>query len=96
MVVGICKLDIHILNSPQNLKDKRRIIKGLKDKIANKFNVSVSEIDNHDLWHRSSIGIASVSNIKKVAEEIIYKIIYLIEKEPDIEITEKLIEFINI
>ncbi|HHF58000.1 MAG TPA: DUF503 domain-containing protein, partial [candidate division WOR-3 bacterium] len=52
MLVGVLILDLYIPAS-NSLKDKRGILKRLKDRIRNKFNVSVSEIDDQDVWRRA-------------------------------------------
>ena len=73
MIVGLLTLDLHIPES-HSLKEKRFVIKSLTDRIRNKFNVSVSEVDANDLWQRSVIGIAYISNetvmINRVFEQI--------------------------
>jgi uncharacterized protein YlxP (DUF503 family) len=73
MLVGLLTLDLHIPHS-NSLKEKRLVIKSLIDRIRNKFNVSVAEVDSNNLWQRSVIGIAYVSNetvmIHKVFEKI--------------------------
>ena len=61
MIVGLLTLDLHIPEA-NSLKSKRRVIKSLIEKIKNKFNVSISEVDMQNLWQRSVIGIAYVSN----------------------------------
>ena len=73
MIVGLLTLDLHIPGS-NSLKSKRMVIKSLIQRIKNKFNVSVSEVDMQNLWQRSVIGIAYVSNetvmINRVFEKI--------------------------
>jgi len=73
MIVGLLTLDLHIFES-HSLKEKRFVIKSLIDRIKNKFNVSVAEVDANDLWQRSVIGIAFVTNetvmVNKVFEQI--------------------------
>ncbi len=73
MIVGLLTLDLHIPEA-NSLKSKRQVIKSLIDRIKNKFNVSVSEVDAQNLWQRSIIGIAFVANetviINKVFEKI--------------------------
>jgi len=73
MIVGLLTLDLHIYES-HSLKEKRLVIKSLIDRIKNKFNVSAAEVDANDLWQRSVIGIACVSNetvmINKVFDQI--------------------------
>ena len=73
MIVGLLTLDLHIPEA-NSLKSKRMVIKSLIQRIKNKFNVSVSEVDMQNLWQRSVIGIAFVSNetvmINRVFEKI--------------------------
>jgi len=73
MVVGLLKLELFI-PAATSLKDKRQIVKSILGKVENKYNVSVSEVDNHDLWQRVTIGIAHVSETgnqtKKVLDHI--------------------------
>ncbi len=73
MIVGLLTLDLHIPEA-NSLKSKRMVIKSLIDRIRNKFNVSVAEVDANNLWQRSVIGIAYVANetliINKVFEKI--------------------------
>lgn len=73
MIVGLLTLDLHIPEA-NSLKSKRLVIRSLIDRIRNKFNVSISEVDANDLWQRSVIGIAYVANetviINKVFEKI--------------------------
>ena len=73
MIVGLLTLDLHIPEA-NSLKSKRMVIKSLIDRIKNRFNVSVAEVDAQNLWQRSVIGIAYVSNetvmINRVFEKI--------------------------
>ncbi len=73
MIVGLLTLDLHIPEA-NSLKSKRVVVKSLIDRIKNKFNVSVAEVDAQNLWQRCIIGIAFVSNetvmIHKVFEKI--------------------------
>lgn len=59
MVVGVLKLTLFL---PENhsLKGKRGVIKKIKARVANEFNVSIVECDAHDLWQRAVLGIAQV------------------------------------
>lgn len=76
MPVGLLTLEIHIQDS-QSLKDKRQVLRSLKDKLRHRFNVAVAELDHQDLWQRSVIGVVSISadeshleqSLRAVAEE---------------------------
>ena len=61
MHTGTCKIELY-LPMNQDLKGKRRIVKSLTTQIRLKFNVSVSEIENNELWQIATIGIAVISN----------------------------------
>ncbi len=59
MVVGVLKLTLYL---PENhsLKGKRGVIKKIKARVANTFNVSVAECDAHDLWQRAVVGVCMI------------------------------------
>ena len=61
MHTGTCKIELY-LPMNQDLKGKRRIVKSLSDQIRSRFNVSVSEIEDNELWQIATIGIAIISN----------------------------------
>ena len=61
MAIGLLTLDIYIADS-HSLKDKRQVLRSLKDRLRGRFNVAVAELDHHDNWQRAQIGIVSISN----------------------------------
>ncbi|MCK4299889.1 MAG: DUF503 domain-containing protein [Planctomycetes bacterium] len=61
MVVGTLRLSL-LLRGSHSLKDKRRVVRGLKDRIRARFNVSIAEVDSQDSHQRAEIGVAMVSN----------------------------------
>ena len=79
MIVSVCKISL-VLPS-RSLKEKRRIIKSILGKTSNKFNVSISEVAQNEVWGRSVIGISSVSSSLRHGEESIEKVIRFIESE---------------
>ena len=68
-MVGVCRIELFIPGS-QSLKDKRQVVKRLTSKISHRFNVSVSEVDHHDLWQRGTIAVAHVSNTQADVERL--------------------------
>lgn len=87
--IGVCRLKIHIPGS-QSLKDKRSIVKSLTSRLQKQFNISIAEVDDHDLWQIATIGIACVSNHNYRVDEVINSVISTIEHDyPTIEIIEK-------
>ena len=59
--VGRCDLDLHIDNC-QSLKDKRRIVSSLKEKLKQRYNVAVCEFGDLSLWQRARLGLVTCSN----------------------------------
>lgn len=70
MVVAVVTWELH-LSGCQSLKDKRRIMKSLKDRLHNRFNVSVAETDYQDLWQRAELSCCVVSTDKRHAESVL-------------------------
>ena len=58
-VIALLTIDVHIPHA-QSLKDKRMIVRRLKDRLRSKFNVAVSEVDHQDLWQRSQLSVVTV------------------------------------
>ena len=61
VVIALLTIDIHIPHA-QSLKDKRMVLRRLKDRLRSKFNVSVSEVDHQDLWQRSQVSVVTVGS----------------------------------
>ena len=61
MVVGVLRLVLYL---PENhsLKGKRAVLRSIKQRVANKFNVSIAETEDQDSWQRATLGIAQVGN----------------------------------
>lgn len=61
MIIGVLSVDLAIPEA-QSLKNKRRVILSLKERLRQRYNVSVAEIDFQDMHQRCKLGIATVSN----------------------------------
>ena len=82
MVVGICRVELHIPDN-DSLKGKRQVLRSIKDKVRNKFNVSIAEVDGQDLWQQAILGISCVSSSASHANEVLSKVINLIDQNHD-------------
>lgn len=78
MTVGTCRVELHIAGN-RSLKGKRRVVKSIKDRVQGRFNVSIAEVDRLDDWQRATLGIACVSNNSRLVDEILSKVVNLIE-----------------
>jgi uncharacterized protein YlxP (DUF503 family) len=74
MPVGLLILELHIPDA-QSLKDKRQVLRSLKDKLRREFNVAVAELDHHDAWQRSVVGVVTLSNEEKHVRESLQKVL---------------------
>ncbi|MFH1681263.1 MAG: DUF503 domain-containing protein [Candidatus Eisenbacteria bacterium] len=93
MILGTCRIHLFI-PSAGSLKGKRSVVKGLKDRIRARFNVSVAEIEDQELWQRAVIGVAVVSNEQKHADQTLAAVLRLVEGEPRAEVTDCRVEFL--
>jgi uncharacterized protein YlxP (DUF503 family) len=85
MKIGSCIVEIYIPTT-SSLKEKRSVVKGLKDRIRSKFNVSVSEIDRNDNHKTSVIAVATVSRERKHVDKVLSSIVNFMEKQKQFEI----------
>jgi uncharacterized protein YlxP (DUF503 family) len=85
LVVGTCLVSLHIPNSG-SLKAKRLVLRRLKDRVRNKFNVSIAEVDGFDLWQRTTLGIAVVSKDRRFADKVISSVVGVIESDTSISV----------
>ena len=96
MHVGVCRIKVRL---PENLslKGKRQVLKSIISRVGSKFNVSVAEVDDNDLWQLATIGIACVSNDKRHVDEVLSKVVnFITESRFDIEILDCEIEILPI
>lgn len=69
-----------------SLKDKRRVLKSLLQRTRNRFNVSIAEIGDNDVWRSSVIGISVVSNDGTQCNKVLDTVLDALECEPEIEV----------
>ncbi|MEA3488924.1 MAG: DUF503 domain-containing protein [Candidatus Omnitrophota bacterium] len=87
MNVGILTIDIHLRESGC-LKDKRRVLRRLKDRMRNNFNVSVAEIGDADKWQKAVLAVAVVSKGKKHVSECLDKIMNFVREDKRITVVD--------
>ncbi|MFB5660523.1 DUF503 domain-containing protein [Alteribacillus sp. HJP-4] len=86
-MIGAVHCECMIYNA-QSLKEKRSVLKSVVTRLRQKLNVSVSEMDHHDLWQRTAISIVCISNSRQEAEKELQKALELIDRYPELERTE--------
>ena len=79
MHVGICKLTLH-LPEVSSLKDKRQVARSLSDRIRNRFNVAIAEVEDMDRRQRLTLGISCVSNDRGHADAMLSNLLDFVEQ----------------
>jgi uncharacterized protein len=91
MFIGVCTIEMHIPESG-SLKTKRHSLKSLKDRIRAKFNVSVAEVDDNDLWQKASLAVAAVSNDRSHLNQTLDHVLNLVRSVPEVNLLDYHIE----
>jgi uncharacterized protein YlxP (DUF503 family) len=78
VIVGLITWELH-LAACHSLKEKRQIVKSLKDRLHQRFNVSAAETDHHDLWQRAELSAVVVTTDRQHAEQVLREADRLVE-----------------
>ena len=95
MAIAFLTLEIRI-EAAHSLKDKRQVLRSLKDKLRASFNVSVAELDAADLWQRATVGVVSISGSRDYLRGLMEKVersATRIANNAGAEITDSFIEY---
>ena len=94
--VGVARLELHI---PENgsLKTKRMVVRSVVQRVRNRFNVAVAEVDTQDVWEVATLGIVCVSDDPRHSNEMLSKVLAFIESERlDAEVGDVQMELIAV
>ncbi len=88
MNIGAARITLRISHS-HSLKDKRRVVNSLRQRVRSKFNVGIAEVELNDAWQTLTLGIVCVSNSAVHAAQMVDRVIEFIESErPDAEMVD--------
>ena len=73
MIVGVSQIDVHLPNA-HSLKDKRAVMKSLRDQLRGRFNIAVAELDANEKWQRATIGIAAVGDERSYVQGLLAEV----------------------
>ena len=93
MVIGCLQAKLSI-PAARSLKDKRMVLRSLKDRMMNKMNVSVAEVDHQDVWKSAVIAVVTVAAEKDVVEKRIADAGDFIRSNPEVVLIDLLVEMI--
>ena len=91
--VAVGTVELH-LPDVGSLKGKRHVLKGLKEKLRHRFEISVAEVEHQDLWQRATLALACVSGDSRHANEVISKALDFIEDNLDGYVTDIHVEIL--
>ena len=89
--VAVGTVELH-LPGVGSLKDKRHVLKGVKEKVRQRFEVSVAEVNHQDTWQRATLAVAYVSGDSRHANEVVSKALDFIEANVDGDVIDVQIE----
>ena len=92
--VALCLVRLH-LPSVGSLKEKRMLLRSLKDRLRDGFNVSVAEVEHQDLWQRSTLGIVGIASSRRPLEQTFEAIQAEIERRAPGEVLSCDVEYLS-
>ncbi len=92
--MGVCQIDLFIGES-RSLKGKRQVLRKILDRAKSKFNVSIAEVGDHELWQRAEVGFCVVGNDRRFVDSALSKILSFIEQLHVAEITRAETEILH-
>ena len=95
MVIGVCQLEL-FLHGNFSLKGKRQVLKSIVQRARQRFNISIAEVEDQDLWQKAVLGICAVSNDRQRVNSILDQVVNFIEDTQLTRVAESQIEIINI
>jgi len=93
VTVGLLQLEL-LIPASRSLKGKRRVLKSIKDRARSKFNISIAEIDDHDVWNKAVLAACCVSNDVRHCNETLSKVVNFIESNHESELHDYHIEML--
>ena len=91
MTVGIARLTLFIPGS-HSLKEKRMVLRRVKDRTRGKFNVAIAEVEDNDVWQRGVLGLALVGNDGRFVESALDEVIRFVRGEAEVTNAEREIQ----
>ena len=95
MVVGVLRVTFHIPHA-RSLKDKRRVVQKLRDRVRSRFDVSIAEVDAQDLHQRAVFGVSVVSADAGVCDSVLERVAGVMASAGDAVLTDRATELVTI
>ena len=92
MLVAVERIDLRIPGCG-SLKEKRHVVKTLTAGLRTKFPVAVAEVDHHDLWQRTAIGVAAVGGEGYHLKRVLHEVERFVDVHPGVEVIDRDVSF---
>ena len=93
MVIGVRSFELHLAGA-HSLKDKRSVIKSVKDRLHNEFNVSVAETGRHDAWQTAELTVCLVATDRRHAESVLEAVDRFVAGNPSCRVIDTMTTFL--
>jgi uncharacterized protein YlxP (DUF503 family) len=87
MFVGMVRIELHI-PAAGSLKDKRSVVRSLKERIRHRVQAAVAEVDHQDLWQRAALGVAVVSGDHGQITSMLQAVRNIVEAAPGAQVLD--------
>ena len=93
MIIGILTVELDIPEA-FSLKDKRAVLNRARERVRKKFNVAIAEVADNDVWNHACLGIVTISNQQRYANQVLSKVLELVESLPNCSVEDVSMEFL--
>lgn len=93
MPVGLLTLEIHLPYS-HSLKEKRAVLRKIRDRLCSRFNVAVAELDHRDVWQTATLGVVSISDSQPILDALLRDVLRESERILGEDVAHHEIEFL--
>jgi uncharacterized protein len=94
MTVGIARLTL-FLPEAHSLKEKRMVLRRVKDRARQKFNLAIGEVGDNDLWQRAQVGVAVLGNDRRFVDSALDEVVRFVRAEAEVTHVEREIQTMN-
>ena len=94
MVVGVCRLEL-LLHENFSLKGKRQVLKSILQRARKRFNISISEVEDQDLWQKAVLGVCAVGNDRQKVNSTLDQLLNFIEETHLVDLADSELEIVN-
>jgi len=94
MTVGIARLTL-FLPEAHSLKEKRMVLRRVKDRARQKFNLAIAEVGENDVWQRALLGVAVLGNGRRFVESALDEVVRFVRSEAEVTNVEREIQTMN-